>query len=413
MFQKFNFTKEKINSLIPSVKRYAVLDASTPHLRLMVYPSGLKTYMLCRKVKGKPQRIKIGRYVDLTIEQVRKEAARLNSLIALGIDPLMQKREYKAAVNFYDLFNYYYEHHALLFTKRPLENKRTIERTVYPVFKYMKACDMTSDKMRKFHAHLAEISTKGNANRVIAIVSAVFNFCIKNSFYKGDNPCNKVKKFKTKSRDRFLSREELEIFFEALKQEEALFEHFFLMLLYTGARKSNVLSMKWTDIDFELKQWRLSESETKNKEVNIVYLSDEATSILKLRLQANKNQSNPSSFVFPGEGAVGHLVDPKRAFNRIRKRTRIKNFRMHDLRRTLGSYMAIGGTSLNIIGKALCHKSQVSTAIYARLSQDPVLDAINAAISNIRDSGNVSMFRDNMNLVQASNGGIKFSSLIN
>lgn len=369
--------------------------------------------MLCRKVKGKSQRIKIGRYCDLTIEQARKEAAKLNSLIALGNDPLMQKREYKAAVTFADLFNYYYEHHALLFTKRPLENKRTIERTVYPVFKDMKACDITSDKMRKYYAHLAEISSKGNANRVIAIISAVFNFCIKNSYFKGDNPCGKVKKFKTKSRDRFLSRAELESFFEALRKEEEFFEHFFLILLYTGARKSNVLSMKWADIDFDVKQWRITETETKNGDVNIVYLSNEAMNILAMRLKSNLSLTNPSMFVFPGEGEFGHLIDPKRAFNRIRKRMNIKNFRMHDLRRTLGSYMAIGGTSLPIIGKALSHKSQVSTAIYARLSQEPVLDAINAAILSIRDNGHVGMFRANkVSLVQLSFEGIKFNSLI-
>ena len=102
------------------------------------------------------------------------------------------------------------------------------------------------------------------------------------------------------------------------------------------------------------------------------------------RLQNNSQEKSP--FVFPGNGKKGHLDDPKRAFDRIRKRMNADNFRMHDLRRTLGSYMAINGISLPVIGKALNHKSQVSTAIYARLSQQPVEDAVNMAALNFLHS---------------------------
>ena len=73
------------------------------------------------------------------------------------------------------------------------------------------------------------------------------------------------------------------------------------------------------------------------------------------------------------------MKDPGGAFERVKKRIGVYDIRMHDLRRTLGSYMAISGISLPIIGKALNHKSQVLTAIYARLSHDPVIDAVNIA----------------------------------
>lgn len=384
MFTQFNFTKDKLQNLAVAPGRYSVLDKLTPHLRIMVYPSGIKTFMLCRKVNGEPRRIKIGRLSEITIEQARKEAMKLNGLIALGNDPLFEKKEYRNSANFLDLFNYYYEHHAILFTKRPLDNKRTMERTVFPLFGNMKACDMSADKIRMFHAKLAENTTKSNANRVIAIISAVFNFSIKNSYHKGDNPCTAVKKFRTKSRDRFLSQDELDKFFAAIQKEEELFYHFFMLLLYTGARKSNVLSMQWDDLDFQIKRWRIAETETKNGEVNVIPLSDGAVEILVKRKEANNKLDAPSRYVFPGSGNSGYLKDPKRAFDRVKIRMGIENFRMHDLRRTLGSYMAITGASLPIIGKALNHKSQISTAIYARLSQAPVLDAMEIAIKKMQ-----------------------------
>ncbi|TFF33653.1 hypothetical protein E2R66_25015 [Mucilaginibacter psychrotolerans] len=94
----------------------------------------------------------------------------------------------------------------------------------------------------------------------------------------------------------------------------------------------------------------------------------------------------PTSHVFPSEKTDGHLKDPKKAVKRIKTHMGVLDLRIHDLRRTLGSYTAINGTSLLIIGKALNHKSQVSTTIYARLSQDPVLSAINIASDFIKSN---------------------------
>jgi len=83
---------------------------------------------------------------------------------------------------------------------------------------------------------------------------------------------------------------------------------------------------------------------------------------------------------FPGEGKVGHLADPKKAWHRVLKRAGICDLRVHDLRRTLGSWQAAAGANSYIIGKSLGHKSQQSTAIYARLNLDPVRASVNQAI---------------------------------
>lgn len=381
--EEFPFRKDILESLPPQNKRYDVKDAKSPGLRLLVYPAGSKTFILYKRVGCKQRRLKIGSFPDTTIEQARKAASEYRAIISAGKDPEAEKRALRYDLSFKELYEKYYTEHAAVFTKDPKANRRMMEFHIFPVIGNQKISLITRESIRKLHATMGENRGRGTANRVIGIVSAVFNHGIKNDYFKHTNPCDKLKKFPLKSRDRFLSINELTSFFDAIAFENGLFKDFFSLLLYTGARKSNVLCMKWADIDFSLKRWRISEEHTKNKDVNIVMLSEPALVILQTRLMDNKQRSMPSEFVFPGNGKNGHLKDPKKAFERVRQRMKVKDFRMHDLRRTLGSYMAINGASLPVIGKALNHKSQVSTAIYARLSEYAVSDAVDKAAVGI------------------------------
>ncbi len=323
-------------------------------------------------------RVKLGRFPDLKLQKAREIADAMNGQIALGEHPLAGKMELKAELTFKELYTRYYTNHGLVFTKRPNDNLKMITKHVYPVFGNHKLSTIKSDKVRQLHQSIGK-DHKVMANRVVEIMSAAYNFAIKDNHYTGLNPCLGVRKFKTFSRDRFLSKRELFKFIAATNRESDLFRDYFMILLYTGARKSNVLAMKYSDIDFDLSRWRIDAKESKNGEVNIVLLSEASTKILKNRYEANKQSESPNVFVFPGEGSTGHLQDPKKAFGRIKKRMRVQDIRIHDLRRTFGSYMAISGASLPMIGKALNHKSSAATVIYARLAQSSVLDAINAA----------------------------------
>lgn len=77
------------------------------------------------------------------------------------------------------------------------------------------------------------------------------------------------------------------------------------------------------------------------------------------------------------------MQDPKKAWKRVLDRAGIKDLRLHDIRRTLGSYQAITGASLNIIGKSLGHKTVAATQIYARLNDDPVRDSMQTAVTKM------------------------------
>ena len=195
-----------------------------------------------------------------------------------------------------------------------------------------------------------------------------------------NSPAIGIRRNKEKSRDRFIQSDELPRFFQALSKEpNETIRDYVLISLLTGARRSNVCSMKWQDINFERAEWRIEE--TKNDTPQTVTLSPEAIEVLQNR------KSDDSEFVFPGIGKSGHIQEPRKGWERILKSAEIKDLRLHDLRRTLGSWQAKTGASLAIIGKSLNHKNQNTTAIYARLDLDPVRDSVNTATSAMLAAG--------------------------
>jgi integrase len=131
------------------------------------------------------------------------------------------------------------------------------------------------------------------------------------------------------------------------------------------------LALGGIQISFERKVWRIPR--TKNEEPLTIPLTPEAIRILLDR------KNNKSEYVFPGEGKAGHLIEFRRIWNKIIASAEIKDLRLHDLRRTLGSWQAITGSSTIIIGRSLGHKPQQATAIYARLNLDPVRASVEKA----------------------------------
>ncbi len=122
--------------------------------------------------------------------------------------------------------------------------------------------------------------------------------------------------------------------------------------------------MRWEQVSFERATWRIPD--TKNGDPLTVPLVPEAVEIL------NARGPQATGWVFPAESKVGHMTPPKKRWRALLQRAEIDDLRVHDLRRSLGSWQAITGASLTIIGKSLGHKSVEATKIYAHLDVDPV-----------------------------------------
>lgn len=211
------------------------------------------------------------------------------------------------------------------------------------------------------------------AQRALDTMSAIINWAIKHEIVGIEkNPCKYIDRLKCEPRERFLSLEELENLDRALSEESALFEDFFLLCLLTGARRGNVLAMRWDNLDLESALWHIPAKSHKNRQSQPIVLTEAAVNLLNQR----KSESvMGASWVFPSPKINDHLKNPLKAWARVCQKAGLDNARIHDLRRTMGSHMAIQGESAYIIGKMLGHRDHRSTAVYARLDLKPVREA--------------------------------------
>jgi integrase len=386
MSNVINFTKANLEALpTPTSGRAEYLDAKTPGLKIRVTANNAKTFSVVKRVKGgSPLRVTLSRFPEMSIEQARRQAAVILAEIAEGGNPSEVKRALKAELTFADLFKIYLERHANVHKKTGKEDEQRYKQYLETPLGKKKLSAITKDEITTIHSRITSDGHSAVANRVLALLSVVFNRGIEWSLTE-TNPCSMIRRNREVSRDRFLQSDELAAFFTALDAEpnHTIRDYVWLSLL-TGARRTNVLCMQWSEINMTEGTWRIPM--TKNGTPQNVPLPVPAIALLKAR---RKIIDKDEVFVFPGSGATGHLVEPKKAWANILERANISNLRIHDLRRTMGSWQAKTGASLTVIGKSLNHKSTQTTAIYARLDMDPVRDSMNTAADAILKAGGI------------------------
>jgi len=381
MNNKIKFTKRKLESLsLPENNAVVYHDTETSGFKLRLSKSGAYTFFINRKINGKAERIKIGNFPAMTVEQARIEAGKINGLISQGKNPSDGIRADRAELTFKELFVEYMESHA----KPHKKSWRGDESNYKNHLSHLgnkKLSQITVKDIKGLHIKIGKNSGHYQANRVLALLKVMFNKATDWGMFDMANPAQRIKQNKEVSRDRFLQPDELQSFFKAVADEEnETIRDYILISLLTGARRSNVLAMQWGEISFERAEWRIPE--TKNGTPHTLPLIKSAMQILEQR-----KQSQDSSFVFSGTGRTGHLVEPKKGWIRIKERAGIKDLRLHDLRRSLGSWQATTGASLPIIGKTLAHKNVNTTAIYARLNNEPVRESMEKATSAMMNAG--------------------------
>jgi len=376
-----NFTIKAIDALpIPfeKGKKYSYKDTKESGLRIVVTPTGKKTFQLYKKFQGSPVRVKLGDYPDMSIEKARKKAHQVKGDLADGVNPNEEKRKVRNETKVGQFIDVYIEKHCKPHNKGWQEDERRLKRFLEPMLN-KRLSAVTKEDINSLHKQVGKQVGQTQANRVVANIKSMFNRAIEWG-WQGENPARFVKKFPEKSRDRFIKPNEFPAFFKSLDEElNVVARDYIYMSIYTGARRANVLAMRWEDINFHTKEWRIPE--TKNGESLTLPLIPEAVKILK---QIEKEQLSGLGWVFPSpKDNKKHLNDPKKAWQRILKRANIKDLRIHDLRRTMGSYQAAAGSSLHIIGKSLGHKSFSATQIYSRLDIDPVRSSMENAVALI------------------------------
>lgn len=388
--QKYNFTINFIESLkaAKAGKRDYYRDNKVSGLEIMVTDKGNKSFKITKKKNGRIIRVTLGTYPDISIENARKKAFETNAIIASGVNPNHEKNNLKQEITFGDLFNEFIERYSKKHKITWQQDVREISRFTEHWFK-KRISTITTQDIKSLHDKVGSENGLYQANRLFDKIRTMYNKAIEWG-YKGDNPAKGIKKFKEYSRDRFIQPDEMPRFFKALAEEEnQLIKDYIYISLYTGARQGNVFAMRWDDVNLNTKEWRIPK--TKNGEALTIPLIDEALEVL-LKRQKENNLLDLKDFqkqwVFPSfTSKSGHLEEPKKVWKRILSAAKISNLRIHDIRRTLGSYQAISGASLPIIGKSLGHKSSSTTQIYSRMNLDPVRQSVQKAVGLMSEYG--------------------------
>ena len=390
MSKTISFNKDDLLALpTPEAgKRAVYLDKKTTGLQLRVTAAGAKTFSVYRRIKGgQPERVTLGRFPTMTIEQARKLAARVNTEIEEGSNPAQVKRATKEEPTFAELFKEYGERHGI--KKRSWGTDQSLYTNHLLKLGSLKIRAIKRESISRILSKMEKAGLAGaTLNNVRALVSSIYGRAIEWG-YVTTNPVVGIKTRAKVKRDRFLQADELPRFFTSLaKEPNETLRDYILMALLTGARRTNLLAMKWSEVNLKESVWRIPM--TKNGTPQNVTLSPEAVTILQARKEAAKDKA---VFVFPGEGESGHIEEPKKAVIRVMEgagipygRDKPNGVTLHDLRRTLGSWQAKTGASLAIIGKSLNHQSQQTTAIYARLDLDPVRASVNTATSAMMEA---------------------------
>jgi integrase len=407
-------------------------DTKAPGLQLRVTANGVKTFSIFRRIKGgPPERITLDRFPTMTVERARDETAKVNGEIASRKNPAEVRRAIRGEPTFANLFEAYLERHSKPRKRTWREDETKYRDYLAKPLGGRKVSHISRQQVAHIHERITADGHAVMANRVLALVSSVFGWGISKSLCE-HNPAKGIKRNSEIARERFLQADELPRFFKSLASESnKTMRDYFLLSLLTGARRSNTLAMRWADINMERAEWRIGR--TKNGQPQSVALVPEAIAILHERVPteaekqaAQKEGREVSSYVFPSPGDKGHLVEPRKGWERIFDRdeleqltarltqagsvfernpeeglsqtlnraraaakkskldtagTRIVDLRIHDLRRSLGSWQAKTGASLAIIGKSLSHKTAQATSIYARLDLDPVRESVERATS--------------------------------
>jgi integrase len=374
-----NLTKHAIAALpTPKAgKRVGYHDTRVPGLGVVVQDTGNRMFFWFRKVRGRRTWKTLGNFPDLTIEQARDKAQEINASLAKwkatehsGPSPFERKGEPTLAAAVEDYVTKRLRSHAKNPDRAEAGVRWSAKKYLAPLLT-RRLGTIRKDDVRKLHTDIGEKHGRVTANRVATLLRTIFNWAIDNDLWHGENPARRITLFAEASRERFLQPDELARLFKALSNEPNKdLRDFVVLSLFTGARRGDVFSMRWSDITFETTSWRIPDP--KVRVPYIVPLMPEAVEILNGR-------RNDSIWVFPSRGKTGHLTGVKRSWTGLLTRAKIIGLHIHDLRRTLGSWQAAAGVSLPIIGASLGHQSQGATAIYARLNIDPVRQAVTAA----------------------------------
>lgn len=384
-------TKRTVDATMPGERDVFLWDTDLKGFGLKVSPAGSKVYLVQYRLGGREtrtQRYTIGRHGSpWTPDKAREEAERLLGRVANEIDPTKERKAKLAAhradaeaLTLAQFAARYIEEYAKPYkkTRTVEEDERNLRLHIKPTLGTLKLKEITPTHIAKFHA--SGRNTPTNANRCRALLSHMFKMAeVWAERPPGSNPCRYIEKFSERKRERFLSADELARLADALERAEGKEPPSVIsavrLLILTGCRRSEILSLQWEWIDFDRGCLMLPDSKTGAKTVPL--------GAPALRALAEMPRQEGSPYVLPAERGDGHFVGIQKPWQRVRGTAGLDDVRIHDLRHSFASIAVSGGDSLYLVGKVLGHRQSRTTERYAHLKDDPLRAVANRTSERI------------------------------
>jgi integrase len=364
-------TKRTIEALAPREVDYIAWDNDIPGFGVRVMPSARKSFVLQYRAGRRSRRMVLGYVNVVTPEQARGMAIQHLAALREGIDPLAERDAGRDAVTVSDLATRFDAEHIAVHLKPSTqkEYRRSLEKFILPFFGNRPIAEVSREEVARFHHKYRHVPYQ--ANRCLEILSKMFNLAeLWGLRPDGSNPRKHIRKYREEKRERFLSAAELRRIGEVLREMEMEGLELpsaiaaVMLLILTGCRLGEILTLRWEHVDLDAGVLRLPDSKTGAK---IVYLGQPAVEVLRT---APRLPGNP--WVIWGRKPGAHLYGLQDVWERVRARAGLKDARIHDLRHTFASAAVAAGQGLPMIGKLLGHTQVQTTARYAHLAADPV-----------------------------------------
>ena len=374
----FNFKVKVLDALeIPTKGRTTYHDNNTIGLSIRVANTGLKTFIVRKKLNNKDTFSSVGHYPSTTINQARLKARDILSSIDEGVNPKLIRGDYSSrnSITLQKVFDDYCvsKHNVKSST---MKNYTSIFNTYLGDWKKKPLGEISRDMVEKRHRDIGQgnskfyIASPTRANTTMRLVRALFNYAMgQYEDNKGEplflhNPVMRITSqklwFKEKIRQSVVMKYDLKKWYEGvmnlpLQDDNAYIDSsaevvrdFLIFAMFSGLRRNEVLEMKWSDIDFRNHSFTLED--TKNNESHSLPLNFKLDEVLERR----KNDSN-NPYIFQGLKSNGHLHPPKRQLVRARELVGF-HFTNHDLRRTFETMANRLNLSNYTLNKLINHK---------------------------------------------------------
>jgi len=381
---KKKLTASIVEETAPVPRKCTIYDTAAPYLALVVIPTGTRTFYYCRRIRGKLQYIRIGKATEVPLAQARAAALEISRRIAAGLAPVDVPEPETVTLG-----QIWRDYITMRRARGDRERSTTISARRFEMYVPGALADREAGKVTRKEVQdltfeIGERSGKRCATLLMIDLRAAYNYARKTGTVACDNPAAGLTLFPNVERERFLRDDEARRFFAALQQaENENFRDFVMLAILTGKRKNEILRLKWEHVDLAQSMLIIPRENAKNGRADFAVLDAAAAEILQRRRNAAIERGERSPWVFAADTPCCHYSSPEKAFRALLARAGIADFRIHDMRRTLASYMAANNASLHTIATTLGQTSTAATHIYARLPTAARRAAVSAAVETL------------------------------